>query len=221
MKYCYLCLLFFLLTFQFFAQQPENENKSITIPAVETKQKDSTNTQFSIKPDVQKNVPNTSGVINNRTLPLNKPKEEFSMIDNSTLRDPGELFEERWNKKAVEQGLKIESMPDQFLGDFKSNGTKVNIMCRDHEFPDGDLVRVFVNDEIFIPSLLLTSGYKSFDIPLNVGFNKIVFLALNQGESGPNTAEFQVYDDNGVLVSSKKWNLLTGVRATIIVAKEE
>ena len=143
------------------------------------------------------------------------------MIDNSTLRDPGELFEERWNKKAVEQGLKIESMPDQFLGDFRSNGTKVNIICRDHEFPDGDLVRVFVNDEIFIPSLLLTAGYKSFDVPLTIGFNKIVFLALNQGESGPNTAEFQVFDDNGVLVSSKKWNLLTGVKATIIVTKEE
>jgi hypothetical protein len=83
------------------------------------------------------------------------------------------------------------------------------------------LVRVFVNDEIFIPSLLLTSGYKSFDVPLSIGFNKIEFLALNQGESGPNTAEFQVYDDNGVLVSSKKWNLLTGVKAIIVVAKEE
>jgi hypothetical protein len=214
-------LLFFLLVFQVYAQQPENENKSITIPAIESKQKDSANTQFSIKPDVNKNIPNSSGIIKNRPLPIDKPKEEFSMIDNSTLRDPGELFEERWNKKAVEQGLKIESMPDQFLGDFKSNGTRVNIMCRDHEFPDGDLVRVFVNDEIFIPSLLLTAGYKSFDVPLSIGFNKIVFLALNQGESGPNTAEFQVYDDNGVLVSSKKWNLLTGVKATIIVTKEE
>ena len=221
MKFCFSYLIFFILTFQVYAQQPEKEKQSIKIPAVETKEKDSTNTQFSIKPDVQKDNPSTLGIIKNRPLPLDKPKEEFSMIDNSTLRDPGELFEERWNKKAVEQGLKIESMPDQFLGDFRSNGTKVNIICRDHEFPDGDLVRVFVNDEIFIPSLLLTAGYKSFDVPLTIGFNKIVFLALNQGESGPNTAEFQVFDDNGVLVSSKKWNLLTGVKATIIVTKEE
>lgn len=214
-------MIIFIITFQVYAQQPEKEKQSIKIPAVETKEKDSTNTQFSIKPDVQKDKPSASGIIKNRPLPLEKPKEEFSMIDNSTLRDPGELFEERWNKKAVEQGLKIESMPDQFLGDFRSNGSQVNIICRDHEFPDGDLVRVFVNDEIFIPSLLLTAGYKSFDVPLTIGFNKIVFLALNQGESGPNTAEFQVFDDNGVLVSSKKWNLLTGVKATIIVTKEE
>jgi hypothetical protein len=57
-------------------------------------------------------------------------------------------------------------------------------------------------------------------VPLVQGINKIVFHALNQGESGPNTAEFQVYDDNQVQVSSKKWNLLTGVNATIIVVKE-
>ncbi len=212
-------IFFSILSLPVFAQQTEKENNSIKIPAVETKDKDSSN--ISIKPEDKKNLPNTLGTKNYKPLSIEKPKEEFSMIDNSTLRDPGELFEERWNKKAVEQGIKMESMSDQFLGDFKSNGTHVNIRCRDHEFPDGDLVRVFVNDEIFIPSLLLTSGYKSFDVPLTIGFNKIVFLALNQGESGPNTAEFQVYDDNGVLVSSKKWNLLTGIRATIIVAKEE
>jgi len=204
-----------------FSQQVENKEQSINIPAVENKDKDSTNTQFSVKPETKKLNPNTSGMILNRPQIIERPEEEFSMIQESKLRDPGELFEEKWNKKAVEQGMKIESMPDQFLGDFKSNGTHVNIICRDHEFPDGDLVRIYVNDEIFIPSLLLTAGYKSFDVPLTVGFNKIVFLALNQGESGPNTAEFHVYDDNGVLVSSKKWNLLTGVSATIIVAKEE
>jgi hypothetical protein len=219
MKFSFAILFFLGLSFQVFAQQTEKENQSIKIPAIETKDKDSTN--ISIVPEDKKISPNTLGTKNYKPLPIEKPKEEFSMIDNSTLRDPGELFEERWNKKAVEQGIKMESMSDQFLGDFKSNGTHVNIRCRDHEYPDGDMVRVYVNDEIFIPSLLLTSGYKSFDVPLSVGFNKIVFLALNQGDSGPNTAEFDVYDDNGVLVSSKKWNLLTGVRATIIVTKEE
>jgi len=218
MKFKFSIIFFLVISLQTFAQQTESENKSIKIPAIESKDKDSLN--ISIKPEIQPNLPKPTGTLNNLPQP-NKPKEEFSMIDNSTLIDPGKLFEERWNKKAVEQGIKMESMSDQFLGDFKSNGKHVNIRCRDHEFPDGDLVRVFVNDEIFIPSLLLTSGYKSFDVPLSIGFNKIVFLALNQGESGPNTAEFEVFDDNGVLVSSKKWNLLTGVKATIIVAKEE
>lgn len=203
MKFKLLFIFFLINSLQVFAQQPDSEIKSIKIPAIESKDKDSVNISIPIKPDIKSNLPNTKGTIN-YPLPNAKPKEEFSMFDNSTLRDPGELIEQRWNKKAVEQGIKMESMSDQFLGDYKSNGTHVNIICRDHEYPDGDLVRVFVNDEIFIPSLLLTSGYKSFDVPLSIGFNKIVFLALNQGESGPNTAEFKVYDDNGVLVSSKK-----------------
>jgi hypothetical protein len=33
-------------------------------------------------------------------------------------------------------------------------------------------------------------------------FNKIDFEALNQGSSGPNTAEFKVYDDKGSLISA-------------------
>ena len=209
-----------MVSFQGFSQNPDAEKKSIKIPAEENK--DSTTVSpVPIKPKEEQNLSKTFGTINNKPLTIEKRKEEFSMIEKSNLRDPGELFEERWNKKAVEQGIKMESMSDQFLGDFKSNGGHVNIMCRDHEFPDGDLVRVFVNDEVFIPTLLLSSGYKSFDVPLTVGFNKITFLALNQGDSGPNTAEFVVYDDNGVLVSSKRWNLLTGVKATIIVTKDE
>ncbi|MFC4722198.1 hypothetical protein ACFO5O_07690 [Geojedonia litorea] len=214
-------LLLLLCSLISFAQQPDTQKKSIKIPVEKSNETDSIAAKFPIKPEENKNNSNTQGLLVTKPLPLIKKEEEFSMFDNSTLRDPGELFAKRWEKKAVEQGLKLEAMPDQFLGDFRSNGKSVNIRCRDHEFPDGDLVRVFVNDEVYIPSLLLTGGYKSFDVPLTIGFNKIVFLALNQGESGPNTAEFQVYDDNGVLVSSKKWNLLTGVKATIIVTKEE
>ena len=156
MKFKFSVLFFLLVIFHSVAQQTEKENQSIKIPAVETKDKDSL--KISLKPEIKPNLPNTNSKINNQPLPNVKPKEEFSMIDNSTLIDPGKLFEERWNKKAVEQGIKMESMSDQFLGDFKSNGKHVNIRCRDHEFPDGDMVRVFVNDEIFIPTLLLTSG---------------------------------------------------------------
>lgn len=53
------------------------------------------------------------------------------------------------------------------------------------------------------------------------GLNKIDFQALNQGESGPNTAELIIYDDKGNLVSSKEWNLLTGVKATIVFINEK
>ena len=51
-------------------------------------------------------------------------------------------------------------------------------------------------------------------------FNKIDFVALNQGESGPNTAEVRVFDDKGKLVGANRWNLATGVKSTYIIVKE-
>ena len=50
-------------------------------------------------------------------------------------------------------------------------------------------------------------------------FNVVDFVALNQGSSGPNTAEIIVYDDQGKLVGTNRWNLATGVKATYIIYK--
>ena len=69
--------------------------------------------------------------------------------------------------------------------------------------------------------MLLTSGFGGFNIDLEVGINKIDFQALNQGSSGPNTAEFQILDENGNTVAGNQWNLATGVKATIILTKPE
>ncbi|WP_431134260.1 hypothetical protein [Psychroserpens mesophilus] len=201
---------------------PDSEKESIKIPARETDEKDSIPTTFKIKPnskiEITKTNDNLSG-IPVKVKELKPQKNEFSMFDDNNLRNPGEIFEKRYNAKLEEQGLKIKTMSDMFLGDVRINAEFANIRCRDHEFPDGDMVQVVVNDEIIIPRLVLNENYKSFNIPLKEGINTVVFIALNQGESGPNTAEFLVYDDNEVLVSSKRWNLLTGVKAKILVIK--
>ena len=49
---------------------------------------------------------------------------------------------------------------------------------------------------------------------------KVDFEALNQGFSGPNTAQFMIFDDKGSLISSNQWKLGTGFKATIIIVKE-
>ncbi|WP_052467145.1 hypothetical protein [Psychroserpens damuponensis] len=226
MKKHIILLFFSLFALQVFAQPDTNEKKSIKIPAKETKKKDTASVKLDIKPNSKLSITKTKKNISGISVPkvskesITKPKKEFSMIHDNGLKNPGDLFEAKFNKVAVEQGLKIETMADVFLGEIKSNGAFVRIVCRDHEFPDGDVVQVKVNDDIIVPRLLLTGGYKGFNVDLNVGSNKIEFIALNQGDSGPNTAEFIVYDDNGNLVSSKKWNLLTGVKATVIVLKD-
>ena len=58
-------------------------------------------------------------------------------------------------------------------------------------------------------------------MPLQVGINKIAFIALNQGTSGPNTAAFTVFNDTGNVISSNEWNLATGAKATLVIAKDK
>ena len=50
--------------------------------------------------------------------------------------------------------------------------------------------------------------------------NEIEIEALNQGESGPNTAQFAVQDEFGNVIMSDIWNLATGAKASLIVVKE-
>ena len=78
-----------------------------------------------------------------------------------------------------------------------------------------------VNDKEVVPRVLLMERFRSISIDLVMGFNKIDFVALNQGTSGPNTAEVRVFDDEGKLVGANRWNLATCVKATYIIVKEK
>jgi hypothetical protein len=70
------------------------------------------------------------------------------------------------------------------------------------------------------PNILLTGSFKGINLNLEKGFNRLDFEALNQGSSGPNTAQVDVYDDKGQLIYSNKWLLSTGSKASLIVVKE-
>ena len=142
------------------------------------------------------------------------------MIDDDGLKSPSEIFEKRWNKQAQKGGI-IRTMSDQFLGEHNVDTKFVNIVCRDHEYADGDRVQIMLNGYIVKANLLLTNEYRRVEVTLDEGKNTVDIIALNQGDSGPNTAEFIVYDDKGALISAKEWNLLTGVKATIIFNNEK
>ena len=131
-----------------------------------------------------------------------------------------ELYLSRLNRKESESNKNINKFKvDQFLGEIRNDGEYVNIILRDHEYPDGDLIKVEVNENIVMPAILLTEKAKGFKLDLKSGFNVVDFVALNQGSSGPNTAEIIVYDDQGKLVGTNRWNLATGVKATYIIYK--
>ena len=91
---------------------------------------------------------------------------------------------------------------------------------RDFEYMDGDRVSILVNDEVVVENLTLTYEFRGINLKLKEGFNKIDFVALNQGSSGPNTAELRIYDDSEKLLSANQWNLATGSTATLIIVKK-
>lgn len=143
----------------------------------------------------------------------------FSMVPKNEFIRPGAEVEARLNKKDEDPGA-IVYRRNQNLGDFKTKADKARVMYRDAEYVDGDVIRVYLNDKVIESQVTLEGAFKGFEIVLEKGFNKIDFEALNQGTSGPNTAEFRVYDDKGSLISSSQWNLGTGFKATILLVKE-
>lgn len=114
-----------------------------------------------------------------------------------------------------------EHFGDQYLGDFKTSSKFVGIVCRDHEYVDGDRIKIYVNGEVVEFNLLLTGSFKGINVDLVKGFNRIEFEALNQGSSGPNTAQVVVADEKGEVIHNNRWNLSTGSRASLIIVKED
>ena len=147
-------------------------------------------------------------------------EKNIQMENKEAFINPGDAYLKRLNSNKSE-GSAPKFKADQYLGDFISSTENVRIVFRDHQEPDGDRVQIRFNDDIIYPNILLTQRYKKMDVKLLEGFNKIDFVALNQGESGPNTAEVRVYDDDGNVMMSNLWNLATGSKATFIVVKQD
>lgn len=149
---------------------------------------------------------------------LSQNKKPDLTHDDGLMKNKME-YNPKWLEREGNE-IKEEYKINQYFGDFKTNNKRITIMCRDHEYVDGDLVRVYQNDKIIVNEISLIGEFKKFFIELEPGFNKIEFVALNEGLSSPNTAEFQVWDDNGNLMIKNIWNLATGVKASIIVIQE-
>tara|TARA_B110000967_G_C18834013_1_gene535626 strand:- start:43 stop:723 length:681 start_codon:yes stop_codon:yes gene_type:complete len=130
--------------------------------------------------------------------------------------------EQLHSKKVAKQRGEIKKeyvKIDKYLGGFSSTSKKVFILCRDFQYPDGDEITIYLNDEPVIRNLVLGSSVQQFVLPLKKGLNVISFKAINQGSSGPNTAAFGIYDENANKISENSWNLATGAKATLSIAR--
>ncbi|HBR55042.1 MAG TPA: hypothetical protein EYN07_09050 [Flavobacteriaceae bacterium] len=213
----FLLSILILLTVQvpIFAQLDRNTPNSVKIEATDITSEDPKGITLpaSKKPSLTpRDTPNKYANLGKET------PEEFDMTKGDGLKtyNSGSTPKAFVKDKAADDGVGN----DQFLGEIRVGAVYVNIAYRDHEFVDGDRIRIFLNGDVVRSDVSLNGSFDGFNVPLQKGPNKIVFQALNQGSSGPNTAELQVYDDKGRIVSAKEWILLTGKKATIIVIQE-
>ncbi|WP_255462706.1 hypothetical protein [Galbibacter sp. BG1] len=222
MKFLVTIFLLIICLGSTFAQQGDLQNTPIKLEglnAVEQPKEnapESTSLDIKTVPDI--NIPEAPKTPTTKDL----ANKEVNMMDkNEAFLDPGDHFEKKLNRELTgKEDTRVGATSTQYFGDFKSNAKSVKILCRDHQYVDGDRVSVIVNDKVVVPNIFLESSFKGFYIDLEQGFNKIEFKALNQGTSGPNTAQFAVFDDKGVEISSNIWNLSTGVKASLLIIKE-
>ncbi|MDR9400626.1 MAG: hypothetical protein RI558_04325 [Psychroflexus sp.] len=164
------------------------------------------------------NIPDRSS---SNELLLPKKEKGVKFGEGEKFAKPTAEFEKRL-KAALdkdEKKVKDDYKSDMDLGEFVVDENSIKIVCRDHMQYDGDRVQIRLNGEIIIENILLKPGYTTINLPLKEGFNKIDFVALNQGESGPNTAELRIFKPDGELITANIWNLLTGVKASTVIVK--
>ena len=190
MKNIFLLIAVFVLSLSGYAQQ-EMGTKSKSFPAENKKEKPK-----KVIPPTPKAPPIKAPEIIKPLDNFKVPKMDFVM--------PGEVVYRR----------------NQDLGTFNTTAKTANVKYRDAAFVDGDQVRVSLNDKVVKYHVDLIGNYQGFQMDLVKGINKIDFEALNEGSASPNTAEFKVFDDKGIVIASNQWNLGTGYKGTIILVKE-
>ena len=191
-----------------FQYQPKNENQIEFTPQEQegAEIKSETITLFGSLKDIADRFPAYSVI----------PEKKRRGMQGPDPRDRDVLKSKYWNGQDVSVRKFKTSLE---LGKLETDSNSIRIICRDHSFVDGDRVKLYVNEEVIRRSITLKAGYYSINVQLKEGFNRIDIEALNQGSSGPNTAEFKVLDEKGQLLADKEWNILTGYIATLVVMK--
>lgn len=153
------------------------------------------------------------------SLAPDKKEKQFSMNQKEEYVKRTVDFKPKYAEAEGDGMDYAEFSKPQDLGRFYTSGDYVKVSWRDAQVVDGDRVDIIVNGEVVVENVTLLARFHSLKVDLKDGFTKIEFQALNQGESGPNTAEFKVEDENGKILTHDEWNLTTGTKASLVVIK--
>jgi|TARA_B110000196_G_scaffold95952_1_gene83097 hypothetical protein len=215
MRYNFFLLIVTIFNYSAYSQQ-DTSVKTLIIKSLEDNEIP-LNT-FPVK------VPLVRGLTNKLVIPF------FSYNLDDALKKPDlditnktDLVTPTWDiKQTFKEGNTTSSKfrKDFYLGELETESKYIIIKCRDHEYVDGDRIKLLLNNIVIHANINLTGTYYTIDIDLVEGYNNIEFLALNEGESSPNTAQLSVFDENGVNLSNNKWLLRTGFKARLVVFKK-
>ena len=153
----------------------------------------------------------------NLDFDINSSKQEIDITNKTDLVTPTWKIRQTFSEGGVN---KSKFSKDFYLGDLETNSEYIIIKCRDHEYVDGDRIRLMINGSVIHPNISLSSMFYVVDVDLDDGYNNIDFIALNEGESSPNTAQLIVLDEFGKQLSNKKWLISTGYKAKLVVFKK-
>ena len=122
------------------------------------------------------------------------------------------------NEISVRANLGSVNMPDNF--DDEINVFRDNITFRiwDDAQEDGDIISINFNGTWIIENRLITNAGEFIDLQLQPGTNWILFYAVNQGSSGPNTLKTSYDDGFSVVPPTFDFSMLQGeTRAVKII----
>lgn len=234
-------LLFFILFFTAVTISAQTEFstkfKSIPAPKFSAKPKKLPNTtvkdpqteNLDMPPIKAPNVFDNTSITPKSSFEIGKTNN-FSMAPKNDFANPGDRYlpkmEKDLDKALKEAGLKEDqqalALKDISFGVIKTSSAYFIIKCRDYGAIDGDLIKAYFNDGVVKERMLLKYDFQEFKIYFKEGFNTLDIEALNRGELGGNTGEFQIYDAEGNFILSDLWqNLETGVKAKFIILKEQ
>ena len=227
-------LLFFILLIAIVPKgfgQVEFNTKFKAIPPLNTKlkTKKETASDLNLPKIIAPNVFVTKPKPNN-AFEIGTPENHFSMTPKNKFEHKlGDVYQNKMtkdlDKTMVREGLKEDNSfldrTNRYLGDFRTKSNLLVVTYRDFIQIDGDLINVYLNDQLIQSQLYLNFELGEFKIPLSKGINKVEFVVASQGTSGGNTAEIHVLDDTSKSVTDEYWdNLALGTKIKLIVVKE-
>jgi hypothetical protein len=217
MKVAYAFLFFILFSFKGFSQF-ELPKKTISIaPVSNPKGADSPTSSKSISyPSIFDKKDKLGESV---SLLKKKSEEEKSIFEKEQFASPAKEYTDKMNKQVTDGKIYDYYKKDYLLATYKCSTTIAKFTLKDFGEPDGDVVRIWLNDEIVINAITLENGYREIQLNLRNGQNLLVIEALNEGMVSPNTAQFSIFNDKGEMIGNNLSGLLTNVKATIIINK--